>query len=87
MSVTASKKYRSANALFSDSKFSSVSGSYKIISDIDTLIINDDITPDEPDSSVPEVPVDPPKEPEVPTGNPEYVVYNTSIWLKVLPLV
>lgn len=73
--------YRSANALFSDSKFSSVSGSYKIISDIDTLIINDDITPDEPDSSVPEVPVDPPKEPEVPTGNPEYVVYNTSIWL------
>ena len=73
--------YRSANALFSDSKFSSVSGSYRIISDIDTLIINDDITPDEPDSSVPEVPVDPPKEPEVPAGNPEYVVYNTGLWL------
>ena len=79
--ISADYYYRSANALFSDSKFSSVSGSYRIISDIDTLIINDDITPDEPDSSVPEVPVDPPKEPEVPAGNPEYVVYNTGLWL------
>ena len=70
--------YRSAQSLVSDERNPRTS---YILSDIYTLIVNDDITPDEPDSSVPEVPVDPPKEPEVPAGNPEYVVYNTGLWL------
>lgn len=79
-SVTSLSKplYRSAQSLVSDERNPRTS---YILSDIYTLIVNDDITPDEPDSSVPEVPVDPPKEPEVPAGNPEYVVYNTGLWL------
>lgn len=75
---TGNPLYRSAESLVSDVRNPRTS---YILSDIYTLIVNDDITPDEPDSSVPEVPVDPPKEPEVPAGNPEYVVYNTGLWL------
>lgn len=71
--------YRSAQSLVSDERNPRTS---YILSDIYTLIVNDDITPDEPDPpSEPEIPVTPPNEPEVPAGNPEYVVYNTGLWL------
>lgn len=76
--------YRSAEPFVSDSRNPKTS---YILSDIDTLIINDDVRDNEPDppptsSSEPDKPVvTPPKEPEVPAGNPEYVVYNTGLWL------
>lgn len=57
------------------------SRTYGLVKDMSTIIIKDDVRDDEPDISAPEVPIEPPKEPEVPAGNPEYVVYNTSIWL------
>ncbi len=60
---------------------------YGVITDMQTFVVKDDVREDEPDpeppsSSEPDEPtISPPKEPEVPAGNPEYVVYNTSIWL------
>ena len=79
--------YRSAEPFVSDSRNPKTS---YILSDIDTLIINDDVRDNEPDppptsSSEPEEPsapsIIPPVDPVIPEGNPEYVVYPTSIWL------
>ncbi len=66
------------------------SRTYGIVKDMTTLIINDDVRDNEPDppptsSSEPEEPsapsIIPPVDPVIPEGNPEYVVYPTSIWL------
>ena len=57
------------------------SRTYGLVKDMSTIIIKDDVRDDEPDISAPEVPIEPPKEPEVPAGNPEYVVYKTGLWL------
>lgn len=85
--------YKNIVPVISDSSFSGTG--YKVLSDVDTLVIQDDITPDEPEppssSSEPGDPLPPlpsePDEPWTPAGPPdfgevdsEYLPYDSSVF-------